>query len=172
MLYNWRKQIFPEFHHGVTFMSPHCLVKYWKYWLKQQATAKKQLQKQTNKKLSLHKSSIVSNAFIISRDVVFIFWHSIRSPTNSNPIFYTTITCLYHGQSMIKDLLLFYVFTRPGSFNFWNGIFFSTWNKAKLSCCHVILCEMNYELHILHYALINHNKILTRKPIQMQITVR
>ena len=142
MLYNWRKQIFPEFHHGVTFMSPHCLVKYWKYWLKQQATAKKQLQKQTNKKLSLHKSSIVSNAFIISRDVVFIFWHSIRSPTNSNPIFYTTITCLYHGQSMIKDLLL--CFYKTGFFQFlkWYFLFNMEQSKVELLSCDSLWNEL------------------------------
>lgn len=64
-----------------------------------------------------------------------------------------------------------YVLTRP-------GFFFSI---SKLACsfncgtkpvdlisCNS-LCEMKYVLHILHYAVINHNKILTRKAIQMQI---
>ena len=71
---------------------------------------------------------------------------------------------------MVKDLLL--CFYKTGFLQFLKWYFLFNMEQSKLSCCHVILCEMNYELHILHYALINHNKILTRKPIQMQITVR
>lgn len=41
--------------------------------------------------------------------------------------------------------------------------------QSQQTCFHVILCEMNYVLDILHYSVINHNKILTREPILMQI---
>lgn len=70
----------------------------------------------------------------------------------------------------IKDLLL--CFHKIGFFQFLKWYVLFNMEQSKLSCFHVILCEMNYELDILHYALINHSKILTRKPIQMQITVR
>ena len=58
-----------------------------------------------------------------------------------------------------------YVLTRPGFFFFQ----YPSWHVlVDLISCNS-LCEMKYVLHILHYAVINHNKILTRKAIQMQI---
>lgn len=104
-------------------------------------------------------------------EVYLYFDIPIRSPANRNPISYTTITCLYHMVSLwIKDLLL--CFDKTGFFQFMKWHVLLNMEQSKQTCFHVILCEMNYVLNSLHYAVISHNKILTRKPILMQITVK